>query len=162
MQIYDYLDTHGIQYERYDHPPVFTCDDVNRLIPNLPGNKTKNLFICDGKGKQHFLVTVPDEKSVDLKSLAQALGVKKLRFASADRLKKHLNLEPGSVTLLGAANDEAGTVKVVIDRAIWDAEALQCHPLVNTATLVISLENIRSFLDATGHEATVMDIPARA
>ena len=161
MEIYDYLENNGIRYERYDHPPVYTCEDVNRLIPNLPGEKTKNLFICDGKGKQHFLVTVPDEKSVNLKSLARALDVKKLRFASADRLRKHLKLEPGSVTLLGAANDEAGTVNIVIDQALWEADALQCHPLVNTSTLVISLENIRNFLDATGHEAVVMDIPAR-
>ncbi len=161
MQIYDYLDTHGIEYERHDHPPVFTCDDVNRLVPELPGHKTKNLFICDNKGRQPFLVTVPDEKSVDLKSFGEALGVKKLRFASAQRLQKHLKLEPGAVTILGMVNDQDRQVRVVVDQAIWDADALQCHPLVNTATLVISLDNVRKFLDATGHPATVMDVPAR-
>lgn len=161
MQIYDYLDTHGIPYERHDHPPVFTCEDVNRLVPALPGCKTKNLFICDNKGKQHFLVTVPDEKSVDLKSLGEALAVKKLRFASADRLQTHLKLDPGAVTILGVMNDEAGQVGVVVDRAVWKSDALQCHPLVNTATLVITLDNIRKFLDATGHAAMVMDVPAR-
>ncbi len=161
MEIYDYLATHGIEYERHDHPPVFTCDDVKRLIPDLPGCKTKNLFICDSKGKQHFLVTVPDEKSVDLKSLGQALGVKRLRFASASRLQKHLDLEPGAVTILGAMNDSEAKVEVVVDQAIWQADALQCHPLVNTATLVISLDHVRKFLDATGHRATVMDVPAR-
>ena len=161
MEIFEFLDSHGIAYERHDHPPVFTCDDVNRLIPDLPGCRTKNLFICDNKGKQHFLVTVPDEKSVDLKSLGEALAVKKLRFASAERLQKHLQLEPGAVTILGVMNDRAGRVNVVVDTAIWEAEALQCHPLVNTATLVIDLEDVRRFLDATGHTATVMDIPAR-
>ena len=161
MEIYRFLDSNGIAYERHDHPPVFTCEDVNRLVPELPGCKTKNLFICDNKGRQHFLVTVPDEKSVDLKSLGEALAVKKLRFASADRLQKHLNLEPGSVTILGVMNDHAGSVNVVVDKAIWEADALQCHPLVNTATLVISLDHMRRFLDATGHEATVMDVPAR-
>lgn len=161
MQIYDYLDTHGIAYERHDHPPVYTCEDVNRLVPPLPGQKTKNLFICDNKGKQHFLVTVPDDKSVDLKSFGEALAVKKLRFASADRLQTHLKLDPGAVSILGVMNDEAGQVNVVVDKAIWEAEALQCHPLVNTATLVISLDNVRKFLEATGHFATVMDVPAR-
>ncbi|MGA6924518.1 MAG: prolyl-tRNA synthetase associated domain-containing protein [Desulfosarcina sp.] len=161
MQIYDYLDTHGIAYERHDHPPVYTCEDVNRLVPPLPGRKTKNLFICDNKGKQHFLVTVPDDKSVDLKSFGEALAVKKLRFASADRLQTHLKLDPGAVTILGVMNDEAGQVNVVVDKAIWEAEALQCHPLVNTATLVISLDNVRKFLEATGHLATVMDVPER-
>lgn len=162
MEIYQFLETNAIEYERHDHPPVFTCDDVNRLIPDLPGQKTKNLFICDNKGKQHFLVTVPDEKSVNLKSLAEALMVKKLRFASADRLERHLKLEPGAVTILGVMNDDAGSVSVVIDQAIWEAEALQCHPLVNTATLVISLDNIRKFLGATGHEPTILDVPARS
>lgn len=161
MGIYDYLDTNDIPYERHDHPPVFTCEDVDRLVPALPGQKTKNLFICDNKGKQHFLVTLPDEKSVDLKALSEALKVKKIRFASADRLKKHLKLDPGAVTILGVMNDEAKQVQVVVDKAIWEADALQCHPLVNTATLVISLDNIRKFLEATGHTATVMDVPAR-
>lgn len=161
MEIYQFLETHGIEYERHNHPPVFTCEDVNRLVPPLPGLKTKNLFICDNKGNQHFLVTVPDEKSVDLKSLGDALAVKKLRFASADRLATHLKLEPGAVTILGVVNDDAQNVNVVVDKAIWEADALQCHPLVNTATLVISLDNLRKFLDATGHEATVMDVPAR-
>ncbi len=161
MDIYRYLESHDIAYERHDHPPVFTCDDVNRLIPDLPGSKTKNLFVCDDKGRRHFLVTVPDERSVDLKSLAAALEVKKLRFASADRLATHLKLEPGAVTLLGVMNDTAGTVTVVVDEAIWNADALQCHPLVNTATLVISLADMRRFLDATGHAPTVMAVPSR-
>jgi Ala-tRNA(Pro) deacylase len=161
MEIYDFLDSHGIDYERHDHPPVFTCEDVNRLVPPLPGIKTKNLFICDNKGKQHFLVTVPDEKSVDLKSFGESLAVKKLRFASAARLQTHLALEPGAVTILGVMNDADRQVGVIVDKAVWEADALQCHPLVNTATLVISLDNVRKFLDATGHEATVMDVPAR-
>ena len=161
MKIYQFLDANGIAYDKHEHPPVFTCEDVNRLVPDLPGEKTKNLFICDNKGKQHFLVTVPDEKSVDLKSLGEALGVKKLRFGSADRLARHLKLEPGAVTILGVMNDDAGAVKVVIDTSIWDAAALQCHPLVNTATLVISLDNIRQFLAATGHEPVILDVPSR-
>ncbi len=161
MEIYDYLDAHAISYERHDHPPVFTCEDVDRLVPELPGLKTKNLFICDNKGKQHFLVTLPDEKSVDLKSLGEALGVKKLRFASAKRLQTHLKLDPGAVTILGVMNDHNHQVQVVVDQAIWEAQALQCHPLVNTATLVISLDNVRRFLEVSDHPATVMDVPAR-
>ena len=126
-----------------------------------PAARPRTCSSADNKGKKHFLVTVPDEKSVDLKSLGEALEVKRLRFASADRLEKHLKLEPGAVTILGVMNDTAGKVSVVVDQAIWEADALQCHPLVNTATLVISLDNLRKFLDAAGHPATVMDVPSR-
>ena len=58
-------------------------------------------------------------------------------------------------------NDDAGQVQVVMDQAIWDADALQCHPLVNTATLVIPLDHVRRFLAATGHQPMVVDVPAR-
>ena len=94
-----------------------------KILATCPGQKTKNLFICDNKGKQHFLVTIPDEKSVDLKLFSEALGVKKLRFASANRLQKHLKLEPGAVTILGVMNDDDLQVRVVVDQAIWEADA---------------------------------------
>lgn len=160
-QLYAFLEQHNIPYQRCDHPAVFTCEDVDCLVPPLAGRKTKNLFICDHKGKEFFLVTVPAEKSVDLKSLGELLAIKKPRFASAKRLAEYLQLEPGAVTLLGVMNDMGQQVRVVVDQELWEAGALQCHPLVNTATLVIGLADIQKFLEATGHTATVVDIPAR-
>ena len=41
MEIYDYLDTHGIEYERHDHPPVFTCEDVKQLCPPMAGTHSR-------------------------------------------------------------------------------------------------------------------------
>jgi Ala-tRNA(Pro) deacylase len=160
--LYRFLKRSRIQFSRHDHPMVHTVAEVHRLTPNLPGAKTKNLFLCDDRGKTHFLVTVPDVKCVDLKALAEALGVKKLRFASARRLARHLGLEPGAVTLLGVVNDDAHLVRVVIDETLWQAEAVQCHPLVNTSTLVLPLADLRRFFEATGHSPTVMPVPQRS
>lgn len=160
-QLYNFLDVHGIHYERYDHPAVFTCEEADRLVPDLPGAKTKNLFLCDDRGRAHFLVTLPDTKSVDLKAFAKALGVKKLRFASAERLKTFLHLNPGSVSLLAAVNDRDGKVSVVLDQEIDASSALLCHPLVNTSTLLISRAGIDSFLDAANHPPIVMNVPGR-
>jgi Ala-tRNA(Pro) deacylase len=53
MDLISFLEKHGIEYERFDHPPVYTVEDVHRLTPNLPGAKTKNLFLKDQKGKRH-------------------------------------------------------------------------------------------------------------
>jgi Ala-tRNA(Pro) deacylase len=84
MDIYQFLADHDIEYERHDHPPVFTCEEAIRLVPPLPAAKTKNLFLRDRKGGRHFLVAVGYEKAVDLKALASLLGVSKLGFASAE------------------------------------------------------------------------------
>jgi Ala-tRNA(Pro) deacylase len=159
VDFFQFLDDHRITFERFDHPPVNTVDDVNRLIPHLPGAKTKNLFLRDKKGHRHFLVVVRDEKRVDLKALPGLLESSRLRFGSPDRLKKHLGVDPGAVSLLAIFNDLDNAVEVVVDGDLWASEAFQFHPLVNTSTLVISKENLHKLLDKTGHEAQVLDVP---
>jgi len=83
-----------------------------------------------------------------------------LSLASPERLEKHLGVTPGAVSLMAIVNDREGKVEVLIDRDIWEAGALQAHPLVNTATLVIPMEGIKTFLSATNHTARIIHIPA--
>lgn len=157
--IYKFLEDHQVEYERHDHPPVYTVEDVNRLVPPLPAAKTKNLFFCDGKGKRHFLVVVQGHKRVDMKALSDLLGSSKLRFGSPDRLKKYLGVDPGSVTILAVVNDAQKAVEVVVDKALWASDAFQFHPLVNTSTLVVSRNHLKRFFNKTGHEVRIIDVP---
>ena len=156
---FEFLNTHQIVYERHDHPAVFTVEEADRLVPELPGAKTKNLFLRDDKGKRHFLVLVRSDKRVNLKELKNVLGIKRISFASAARLKKHLGVEPGAVSLLAVYNDAQHAVEVVMDSELWKSDAFLFHPLVNTSTLVISRADIQRFFEATGHEMTILDIP---
>lgn len=159
MDFSQWLSDHGIEYKRHEHPAVFTVADVKKLVPDLPAAKTKNLFFRDAKGRRHFLVVVEGDKRVDLKRLPQILESSRVSFGSAKRLKRHLGVEPGSVSLLAVVNDRDHAVEIFIDRALWQADAFQFHPLVNTATLVIARDQIDRFLAATGHEAQIVDIP---
>jgi Ala-tRNA(Pro) deacylase len=157
---YKFLAENRIEYERHDHPPVYTVEEAGRLVPTLAAAKTKNLFLRDKKGLQHFLVVVAADKRVDLKALPQTLGSNRLSFGSADRLKKYLGVEPGSVTLFAIFNDPNHAVELIVDESLWHSEAFQFHPLVNTSTLVISRENLKRFIAITGHEARLLDIPS--
>ena len=159
--LYAFLDSHGVRYQRTDHPAVFTVEESKRLVPPLPATQTKNLFLRDQKGARHFLVVVGHDTQVDLKALAGVLRATKLSLGSPERLMANLGIEPGSVSLLALVNDAARRVELFIDRPLWQADALACHPLVNTATLVIPHEGIERLLKATGHEARVVDVPAR-
>ncbi|OWY40238.1 aminoacyl-tRNA deacylase [Xenophilus sp. AP218F] len=161
-QLYQLLARHGLRYQRFEHPAVYTCEEADRLLPDLPGAKTKNLFLCDGKGKRHVLVAVPADASVDIRALGEKLGLKGLRLASAERLKTHLGLEPGAVTLLAAVNDRERQVQVVIDLSIWRQSAILCHPLVNTATLAVPTAELARFFELTGHAPLLLDVPLRA
>lgn len=160
MAIYSLLDQLAIPYQRFDHPPVFTCEEASKLLPDLPAAKTKNLFLRDPKSERLFLVVSPEDHRVDLKALATMLGVKRLSFGSPERLDAVLGLTPGSVTLLAMVRDREKAVELVVDEAIWQAEQVQCHPLVNTATLIVRLDDVRRLLTHLGREATVMRLPA--
>ena len=160
MDIYEFLDQHNIPYQRCDHPAVYTCEEVVQHVPaDFPGAHTKNLFLRDAKGKRHFLVTVAAEHSVDLKALSQTIGASRLSFASAERLERHLGIAAGAVSLLAVLNDSKGAVEIFVDQALWEAETLRCHPLVNTSTLSIASGDIERFLSATGHSLKVVRIP---
>jgi Ala-tRNA(Pro) deacylase len=159
--IFNFLADHNIAYTRYDHAPVYTVEEAERLVPPMPGAKTKNLFLRDRNARRHFLVVVGYEKSVDLKALTQLLGVSKLGFGSPERLQRYLGVDPGAVSILGLVNDTERGVELIMDRSLWEAEEFRCHPLVNTSTLAIPRRNLLHFLEITGHEARVLDVPGR-
>src|SRR5438128_10840635 len=110
-QLETFLAQHRIDAERHEHPPVMTVEESERLVPKLPGAKTKNLFLRDKKGARHFLVTVRHDLQIDLNALGAALDAGRLGFASPERLEKHLGVTPGSVSLLALVNDTAGAVE---------------------------------------------------
>ena len=159
MELDTFLRNQDIAAVRYEHAAVMTVEESLRLLPELPGAKTKNLFLRDGKGRRHFLVTVPHDLAGDLSALGTALGAGRLGFASPERLAKYLGVTPGSVSLLALINDRDHSVEFVIDRALWDAAAIQAHPLINTATLVIQHADLVRFLAATGHAPRIVDVP---
>lgn len=157
--LFDFLAAHDIAFTRVDHPPVFTIEEVRLHVPPLEGVATKNLFLRDKKGARQALVVVGAEKPVDLRALAARTGFERPSFGSADRLKRCLGIEPGSVSLLALVNDTTHGVEVFVDRDVWEAPAMHCHPLVNTATLSVPREAMTRFLAATGHTPRIVEVP---
>lgn len=159
MPLQTFLDAHGLAFERHEHPAVMTVAESAALVPDLPGAKTKNLFLRDKKGLKHFLVTIPAASSVGLARLSVLLGAAGLSFGSPERLLKHLGVTPGSVTLLSLVNDPEHRVQFVMDQALWNAPAVQAHPLINTATMIVPHAELERFLAATGHVPMVISVP---
>ncbi len=161
LPFYAFLAEHRIVYQRCEHPAVFTVEEAARRVPPLPGARTKNLFLRDQPGRRHFLVCVPAAKQVDLRALSGAIGANRLGFGSADRLQRCLGVEPGAVTLLAVFNDPGGAVSLFVDEDLWQSDAFQFHPLVNTATLVISRQEVERFVALTGHSLQVIRVPQK-
>lgn len=152
----------GIATATVDHAPVFTVEQSRELRGRIAGAHTKNLFLRDGK-RNHFLVTVAEERPVDLKRLRHTIGAKGgLSFASPEALAQHLGVEPGSVSPFAAANDAAGAVRVFLDAALLAAPAINCHPLTNSKTTTIATADLLAFLRSVDHPPEPIDLDAAA
>lgn len=153
-----FLDVQGIRYKIVEHPAVETVEDMDKLGLFRDGVIAKNLFLRDAKGKRHFLVLLRGSKQVNMQQLQQRMDAGKLSFASADRLKKYLGLEKGSVTPFGVLNDEESQVEVFIDKDLAGAPAVGFHPNDNMATLFLSLEDVVRIVQEHGNRVTYIDV----
>jgi Ala-tRNA(Pro) deacylase len=156
--LYTTLNSIPITYTKHDHPAVFTCKEAEELCSDIPGGRSKNLFLRNRKGDVHYLLVIGAEKRTDLKSLATLVDEAGLSFASEKRLMKHLTLTPGAVSPFGLVNDKAHEVIVLIDTDLMENERLSFHPNVNTATLELSSSDFRKFLEWTGNTIRFVDV----
>ena len=158
QQLFARLDQLGIAHRTVEHPPVFTVEEAKALRGNLPGHHIKNLFLRNKK-EEMWLVVALEDRAIDLKRLGEVLGAGRLSFGSADRLKRTLGVEPGSVTPLSLVNDQARAVRLVLDRGMADGGPVNAHPLVNTMTTALTPADLLRFFAATGHTPRWLDFP---
>ena len=149
--LFEYLAQIGIKTTTVEHEPLFTVEQADTMASGIPGGHIKNLFLKDDK-KQLWLIVAEDHAKIELKKVSAALNTKGLRFADADLLWQTLGVKPGSVTPFALINDRDHTVNVVLDSTLLDFTILNAHPLENTATTSISLQDFKKFLKSTEHE----------
>jgi len=159
QELLDHLSALGIQAETVEHEPVFTVAESKAIKERIPGAHTKNLFVKDKKGR-FFLISAKHDTAIDLKRAHEALGASgRLSFGSADQLRALLGVEPGSVTAFAVVNDTDGKVTMVLDANLMEHQRVNFHPLVNSMTTGVSREDLLKFLQATGHEPTILRLP---
>ncbi len=152
------LQKRGIDYQAIEHEAVYTMDEMKDQGILERGRVCKNLFLRDQKGKEHILVSMPDDKQVSLKDLGQVLGVGKLSFASEERLQKYLAVTHGAVSPLGVLNDETHTVIVALDEELMSWEKIGVHPNDNTATVWVKPTDLKAIIDSTTNTCKVLKI----
>lgn len=148
--VLEYLKNLGIDYVLHEHPAVFTVEESDRVSMHMNGAKTKNLFLRNRNGDQHYLYSLPGHKRADIKALANFVSEQKLSFASPERLQKYLGLTPGSVTPFGLINDSGHDVIYILDQELNDSERVCFHPNTNTATVELAAVDFKMFLESSG------------
>ena len=157
--LFAYLDRLGLDHETRWHEATFTVDEGRDLKETMPGGHTKNLFMKDKDGVI-VLIAAHAESELKLNQLHKLIGTRRLSFASGELMEELLGVKPGSVTAFSLINDTEKKVQFIVDAALMAFETLNFHPLVNTGTTAISRSDFKRFVDATGHDLTIVDFAA--
>lgn len=152
------LDNLKILFETHHHPPVYTVEQAEEHWKSIKGTHCKNLFVRNKKGNRHYLVILESRKRADLRELNNQLGEDRLSFASPERLKRYLGLEPGAVSPFGLINDTDKVVQVVLDKDLKEAEWVSFHPNVNIATVTIKFKDFEKYLEWCGNPLRTLSI----
>lgn len=149
-----------IKSEVVPYPAHSTVEEGKALRGSMAGTFTKNLLLKDKKGKL-FLLSIHEDKVIDLKSLSSLIGGKgHLSFVPGERMQELLGVVPGALTPMGLFNDKDALVTAVIDASLMDSLQLNFHPLVNTESMGISPAGLVSFVRSCGREPLVVDFDA--
>lgn len=148
------LDDWGLEYVLHEHVPLRTVEEAKSVEAQMavPGEKAlrlKNLYLRDRK-KRNYLVSLEQDRGIDLKALGKALGVGNLSFGSADRLLENLGIRPGAVSPLAMVNGAEKGVIFHMDAAAQEADVIYMHPLVNDRTIAMPRAGLLAFFDRIG------------
>ena len=62
-----------------------------------------------------YLLCMPGDKKFKTKDLSAQINSARLSFAEPEFMEKYLDILPGSVSIMGLANDSLGQVQLIID-----------------------------------------------
>ena len=148
----------GISVATVSHPALHTVEESRALRGEIAGGHIKNLFVKDKKGKV-FLIVVEEDATVDLKTIHTLIGGSgRVSFGKPELLMKLLGVRPGSVSPFGLINDTGGIVTCILDENLMRHDVLNCHPLVNTMTTSIPRDDLKRFIESTGHTANIVAV----
>ena len=113
---YALLDSLGVEYWRADHDHADTIEACHEVEKVLGCEICKNLLLTNRQMTDVYLLLMPGDKPFKTKLLSKQIGSARLSFASPEQMMEHLDITPGSVSVLGLMNDKDNKVRLLIDR----------------------------------------------
>ena len=150
------LNESKISYKNHHHEPLFTVEDSIKKRGLIDGAHSKNLFLKNKK-KEFFLFSCLENTKVELKKIGKCLKLGSLSFANEVILKEKLGVLPGSVTPFGLLNDKENSTNLYLDSGFFSYQKANFHPLINTYTISLDINDLKSFLTAKNKKVYIFD-----
>lgn len=156
-EILQYLTDKHIDFIKYEHAPIFSVEEGDKS--DLPNHDKviRNLFLCDAKKKNYYLISLFVHKQINLKELSAKIPSKRLSFAKQDAMEEMLGVKPGSVTPLAILNNTDKNILMIFDKEL-ENQTIGMHPMENTATIFMKFADLYNLLLPHGNEIRIIDL----
>ncbi len=140
----------NIDYEKFEHKPVYTCevaDKVRKGIENTDEDNSKNtgiknLLLESTEGK--FVITLcPGDKKIKTSKLAKLEGTKELRLAKSRDVERIVGCPIGCVPPFGHKKQ----IKTYIDKELLESEYLYFNPGNHSKTIKIQAKDLLKLIE---------------
>ena len=155
--VYKLLEERGIVYQNYDHVPIISVEEGDRLQVHHGEGDTRSLFLRDRKHRDYYILTLPCHKELDLNLLRQRISSKRLSLADPEELQHFLGVQRGWVNPLSILNDGEKKVTMIFD-AVLKGRQIGYHPMANDATIFVSFEETYKLIAEHGNQIVVCAI----
>lgn len=156
--VYNLLESRSIWYEVSNHGKVYNMNELTAIVMPYPDAIAKNIFICDDKKQNYYLITVKGNKRVNLKAFRKTYNTRPLHFASEQELFKIMKLTPGSVGPFGMLNDTERKVNYYLDKEFMnESSIIGVHPNDNSATLWLKAQDLIAIISEHGNHVNIVD-----
>jgi Ala-tRNA(Pro) deacylase len=157
-RVFALLDKFGIQYEIVEHAAMFSAADNELHEQDINATIFKNLFLRNKDKSRYYLYSLPIIKRADLAALANTISETRFSFGNENELWEKLRIRPGSVSPLNVIDAPETDVEILIDREIFACGRFGIHPNDNTATVILSPEDLLKILDTMGCRYRIVEI----
>lgn len=149
QKIFQILDELNINYQNFEHIPVFSCDDCKWI--EIPWKRVKSLLIANKKATNFYMVVLWEDKKLETNKIREIFNDSKMSFVCEEIMIQKIWLKPGSVSPFAIINNLQKDIKVVFDLELKDS-VVWFHPWQNDNTTVINMKDMEKFLNYLWNE----------
>ena len=150
------IEKKGINSRLYTHEPLSTVEESMKHRGEIEGAHSKNLFFKNKKNS-FFLFSCLENTTVNIKNISKSLSLGNISFANEHYLSLYLGVKPGAVTPFGLLNDIENKVIFFLDRNFFNYKIVNFHPLANTSTIGMNINDFIYFLIENKKKVNIYD-----
>ncbi|MFH0713305.1 MAG: YbaK/EbsC family protein [Candidatus Micrarchaeota archaeon] len=150
-KIQQILQSVDAEFQVLEHEPVRTSEDAARVRKNPLCEGIKAIVVKPRETKStggitYYVADVSADKKVDLKKLAEIIGVKSLTLAPPDEVLQVTGCEVGGVPPLGHKTD----LQIYVDESVFENEFNEFNAGLTTVSIRVESKHLKKAFEKIG------------